>query len=108
MSEKLLSAQASDANFIGRVIASEFRDDPFNSWLFQGDSLRSYLFKLYAQYVYIPSGVCHLATNNSNADNVVGATMWICSEARQNLGFWPTIKLALRVFLHTDHYCLLG
>jgi len=99
MSKKQLLAQPSDASVIGRVTASAFRDDPFNSWLFQGDSLRSYLFELYAQYVYIPAGICHLATADASTDNVVGATMWIRSEDRRNLGLWPMLKLALRVLL---------
>ena len=84
MSKKQLLAQPSDANVIGRVTASAFRDDPFNSWLFQGDRLRSYLFKLYAQYVYIPAGICHLTTIDSTATVVGGATKKIRPEDGQD------------------------
>jgi hypothetical protein len=49
MNSSIIDAAADDAPRIGDIIAEAFRDDPFNAWLIQSESLRRTLFALYAR-----------------------------------------------------------
>ena len=84
--EGLRQASADDWRQIGEITGEAFETDPVNLWIFgRTDALRP-TFSLLAQAIYLKYGICHLAGDG-------GATMWIESRDRREMGLIPTLRL---------------
>ena len=82
----LRSAGPADWRLIGDITGEAFETDPVNLWIFGHTTALKPTFALLAQAIYLKYGICHLAGEG-------GATMWIESQNRQELGLIPTLRL---------------
>ena len=82
----LRSAGPADWRLIGDITGEAFKTDPVNLWIFGHTTALKPTFALLAQAIYLKYGICHLAGEG-------GATMWIESQNRQELGLIPTLRL---------------
>ena len=85
--EGLRNATAADWRQMGDITGESFETDPVNMWIFGRTQALRPTFAVLAQAIYLKYGICHLAGDG-------GATMWIESRNRRDLGLWPTLKLA--------------
>ncbi|KCZ83546.1 acetyltransferase [Hyphomonas adhaerens MHS-3] len=82
----LRNAGPADWRLIGDITGEAFETDPVNLWIFGHTTALKPTFALLAQAIYLKYGICHLAGEG-------GATMWIESQNRQELGLIPTLRL---------------
>ncbi|MFN3910423.1 GNAT family N-acetyltransferase [Hyphomonas sp.] len=80
------TATRADWKRIGDVTGEAFAQDPVNLWIFGNPEALPPLFRILAQDIYLPNGVCHLAGD-------AGATMWCHSDRLKGLGNWALWKL---------------
>jgi ribosomal protein S18 acetylase RimI-like enzyme len=84
--EGLRQAAAADWRQMGSITGEAFETDPVNLWIFGRTKALKPTFSLLAQAIYLKYGICHLAGDG-------GATMWIESQNRRELGLLPTLRL---------------
>ena len=84
--EWLRQAAAADWRQMGSITGEAFETDPVNLWIFGRTKALKPTFSLLAQAIYLKYGICHLAGDG-------GATMWIESQNRRELGLLPTLRL---------------
>jgi ribosomal protein S18 acetylase RimI-like enzyme len=84
--EGLRQAAAADWRQLGSITGEAFETDPVNLWIFGRTKALKPTFSLLAQAIYLKYGICHLAGDG-------GATMWIESQNRRELGLLPTLRL---------------
>ncbi|MCA8901032.1 MAG: hypothetical protein KDA53_07245, partial [Hyphomonas sp.] len=85
--EGLRAATMADWREVGSITGEAFEEDPVNLWIFGNTKPLRPVFSVLAQETYLKDGICHLAGDG-------GATMWIESGRRKELGLWPTLRLA--------------
>ena len=83
----LREATQADWRQVGDITGEAFEDDPVNLWIFGDTRPLKRVFSVLAQEIYLKDGICHLAGDG-------GATMWIESQKRKELGLWPVLRLA--------------
>ena len=86
MPEGLRAATAEDWLQLGDITGEAFETDPVNLWIFGHTQALKPTFAVLAQAIYLKYGICHLADDG-------GATMWIDSLNRRELGLWPTMRI---------------
>ena len=84
--EGLRQASGADWRQVGDITGEAFETDPVNLWIFGRTHALRPTFSLLAQSIYLKHGICHLAGDG-------GATMWIESQNRKELGLIPTLRL---------------
>ncbi len=77
---------STDWRMIGDITGEAFENDPVNLWIFGHTHALKPTFALLAQAIYLKYGICHLAGEG-------GATMWIESQNRRELGLMSTLRL---------------
>lgn len=86
MPDGLRAATQADWRQVGNITAESFESDPVNIWIFGKAHALKPTFSILAQETYLKNGICHLAGDG-------GATMWIESDKRRELGLWPTLRI---------------
>ncbi len=84
----LRAATKRDRNLLGDITGEAFAEDPINLWIFGKPVALPPLFRILAEDIYLPNGMCHLAGND-------GATMWCHSDKLKGLGTAALWKLIL-------------
>ena len=84
--EGLRPAAAADWRRLGEITGEAFETDPVNMWIFGNEHALAPTFAILAQAIYLKQGICHLAGDG-------GATMWVESGNRRDLGAWPTLRV---------------
>ena len=84
--EGLRPAAAADWRLLGDITGEAFETDPVNRWIFGHTEALKPTFSILAQAIYLKYGICHLAGNG-------GATMWVASQNRRDIGPLSTLRL---------------
>ena len=84
--EGLRPARPEDWRLVGDITGEAFETDPVNLWIFGHTHALKPTFAILAQALYLKYGICHLAGDG-------GATMWIESRNRREMGPLATLRV---------------
>nr|WP_321362027.1 GNAT family N-acetyltransferase [uncultured Hyphomonas sp.] len=82
----LRAAGPADWRLMGDITGEAFETDPVLLWIFGHSHALQPTFAELARSIYLKHGICHIAGDG-------GATMWIESQNRRELGLIPTLSL---------------
>lgn len=91
--EDIRAATPGDWKTLGDITGEAFVEDPVNLWIFGKSGALKPVFSQLARHQYLPGGICHIAGDE-------GATMWIESDKRRELGTLPTMALVWTLMRH--------
>jgi ribosomal protein S18 acetylase RimI-like enzyme len=89
---QITPAPASDHETLGRAIGTAFAQDPIASWIFHEPDEIIRTFQHLARHIYLPRGLCHLATTSKG---LVGGTMWLPPGASPEISLSAMLSLGI-------------